>query len=182
MEVRVHARIASNTPGRLRIRLRQRDREATRHVRDQMEHQRGVRHVHADPRTGSVLIRYDEQANTVDGLLDTLHDVGVVLADAAGAITSDVPEFDGHSATAADVNSAFNRLNRRISAATGRTVDLKLLVPLTFCGIGVWQVLRRGLGISQAPGYMFIWYSFDLFWKFHHESVRANRHDGADTE
>jgi Heavy metal associated domain 2 len=175
VESLVHAHVASSTPGRLRLRIRRQDRHAMERVRDHLERQPGIAQVIQDTSTGSLLIHYDHRRHTPEGLRQTLRDVGVVLVDVASAITSDVPDIDGHSHTARQVSGALNRLNRRVSAATGQSVDLKLLVPLTLGGIGVWQTLTRGLGISQVPGYILLWYAFDSYWKFHHEPVRDSR-------
>jgi hypothetical protein len=62
---------------------------------------------------------------------------------------------------------ALNDLNRRICGATGVPVNLKILLPLVFAGAGLWSISRRGLMIEAVPGWLFLWFAFDMFVKLH---------------
>jgi len=62
---------------------------------------------------------------------------------------------------------AIEDLNRRIQSATGLPIDLKLALPLTFVGAGAWSIARRGLMIEAVPGWLFLWFAFDMFVKLH---------------
>jgi hypothetical protein len=33
----------------------------------------------------------------------------------------------------------------------------------------VWQLATRGLGMTEVPAYVLLWYAFDSFWKFHRQ-------------
>jgi hypothetical protein len=63
--------------------------------------------------------------------------------------------------------AAIDDLNARIQAATGVPIDLKVLLPLTFVGAGIWSVGRKGLTIESVPGWLFLWFAFDMFVKMH---------------
>ena len=44
--------------------------------------------------------------------------------------------------------------------------------------IGLRQSLSEGLGLSQVPGYVLLWYAFDSFWKFHQQTRLGAPPDG----
>jgi hypothetical protein len=135
----------------------------------------GVATVHANPATGSLLVHYDREALHRDDILGILEDVGLVFADLA-----DVPAPSGgpHSTTAGGLIEAIGDLDARLSALTNRRVDLKLLFPFALGAIGLRQTLSQGLGLSQVPGYVLLWYAFDSFWKFHQQTPRRAAPDG----
>jgi hypothetical protein len=60
-----------------------------------------------------------------------------------------------------------NDLDQRLSRLTGRKVDLKLLFPVALGAIGVRSAIANGVGLTEVPAYILIWYAFDAFWKFH---------------
>jgi hypothetical protein len=167
---RAHARITSQTPGRLRVRVGHpgRHRELMHAIRQRLEEQRGTQDVSVDTRTGSVLVKYDPHTQSHGNLLSVLHDLGVVAAETARGLDLDVPEIGtGHSAASENIVGTFADLDRQIALLTGHKVDLKLLFPLALGGIGAWQLARRGLGLGEVPAYVLLWYAFDSFWKFH---------------
>jgi hypothetical protein len=63
--------------------------------------------------------------------------------------------------------AAVEDLNRRIQSATGLPIDLKLVLPLSFVSAGLWSVTKRGLMIETVPGWLFLWFAFDMFVKLH---------------
>ncbi len=163
------AYVVSNTPGRLRVRVRKEDRQAgvLPRLRSHLESQEGVREVTTNPGTGSVTIKYDRQSRSDNDLVRMIADAGVVLMDTLSELSEPVPTA-GPSTTAAGVQAAFSDLDRRIAAFTGHKVDMKLLFPATLGAIGLRQLFTTGLGISQVPAYVLLWYAFDSFWKMHH--------------
>jgi hypothetical protein len=166
-------RVASHTPGRLRVRIK-RDRqqpEQLQTVKRALEHHLGHGGVQVSDTTHSVLVQYDRHAHSSSDMMSLLRDVGVIVTETARALGEDVPDLaGGHSTTSASIVNALSDLDQRISRWTGRQVDLKLLFPLTLGGIGAVQLARRGLGLSEVPAYVLLWYAFDSFWKFHHQS------------
>jgi hypothetical protein len=181
---RAHAHVASTTPGRLRLRVHhpQRHRQLLSTIQQRMEAQQGTHDVRVDPRTGSVLVHYDPHRQTQTGILSVLHDLGVVAADTARGLDLDVPELDGatHSQASESVVTALSDLDRQIALLTGHKVDLKLLFPLALGGIGLWAAARRGLGLTEVPAYVLLWYAFDSFWKFHRELPQSSERGATD--
>jgi hypothetical protein len=147
-------------------------------VRDQLAAQPSIGHVHVNAATGSVLVHYDHQASSLSDVLGALRDVGVLVGDVAGAAGDELPDIDGgHSSTATGVVDTFGDLDRRLSRLTGRKVDLRLLFPLTLGILGVARLSVAGLGLTEVPAWILLWYAFDSFWKFHRESPAAGASD-----
>jgi hypothetical protein len=138
-----------------------------RMVQERLEAQPGTQRVEVNDRTGSVLINYDPHAQSHTSLLHVLHDLGIAAVETARGLDLDVPEIGGHTQTSQTIVDTLSDLDRQIAALTGRKVDLKLLFPATLGAIGVWQAIRNGLGLTQVPAYVLLWYAFDSFWKFH---------------
>jgi hypothetical protein len=121
-----------------------------------------------NPTTGSLLLHYDHQTRSSADVLSILHDVGVLVEDTARGLGLELAEAGaGSSTTAIRIVDAMTDLDRQLSALTGRTVDLKLVFPMALGGIGLWRAATSGLGLTEVPAYVLLWYAFDSFWKFH---------------
>ena len=178
-----HGRIVSHAPGRMRVRLHpeHRDPAALKKIEQDLGGRAGIASVSADPRTGSVLVHYEDTSVSKDDLLDMLYDVGVVARDLLGA--DEVPEDLGvesadrgvapHSRGATGILDAVTDLDHRISRLTGGKLDLKLLVPASFGLLALRQVMINGLGLGQVPGYVLLWYTFDSFYKLHQRKATS---------
>ena len=178
-----HGRIVSHAPGRMRVRLHpeHRDPAAMAQLEQALGGRSGVASVATDPRTGSVLVHYEDTALSKDDVVDMLYDVGVVARDLLGA--EDVPEDLGvepadrdvapHSSGATGILDAVTDLDHRISRMSGGRFDLKLLVPAGLGLLALRQVLTSGLGLGQVPGYVLLWYTFDSFYKLHQRKATA---------
>ncbi|HEX2987534.1 MAG TPA: hypothetical protein VHS06_05120 [Chloroflexota bacterium] len=162
------AKVASHTPGRLRVRLdrNRRSRESLHEARRSLELREGIRQVEGNSTTGSLLLHYDPEQLNHDQLLSILKDAGVIVRDILEAGGTELPAV-GKSTTATSITDSLNDLDRRLSSITGRRLDLKLLFPATLGALGLRQVLTQGLGLNQVPAYVLLWYAFDSFWKFH---------------
>ena len=114
----------------------------------------------------SVLVHFDPRRLSCDEILGLLADVGLLVKDLGEASEESLTDL-GHSETANSLIRALDDLDQRIARLTGHQVDLKLLVPLGMATLGVLQVAREGLGITQVPGYVLLWYAFDAFYKLH---------------
>jgi copper chaperone CopZ len=143
-------------------------------VASQLENQPGVDHVDVNTSTGSVLVHYDHTVHEKEDIVGCLEDVGLLLGSVLGAGGDELPDLgdsgngeQGHSTTAKSVVDTVNDLDRRLSELTGRRVDLKLLFPLALGAIGLRSAIVNGIGLSEVPAYILLWYAFDSFWKFH---------------
>lgn len=161
------AHVASSVPGRLRLKFNgdQRHVEAQRAASHLQDHP-GVATARAHPSIGSVTVRYDTERTTVDQLLTALHSLGMLIA-LRGESPPNPLEETGFSGAAVGITDAVDRLDRRISFATGRRVNLKVLLPTGFLLFGVRNTLVNGLGLTTLPGFIMLWYAFDAFHKLH---------------
>lgn len=175
-QTQARGKIASMSPGRLRVRLHPEARK-TRHL-DHL-HQRlsecaGVERVETNPRTGSVVVHYDHHAMTLNDALDLIHDCGVLFEP---LIEPPSPEelalHRTRSTVASDISSSVDNLDRQIAHLTGRKVDLRLLFPAGLFALALRQIFVEGFGLNQVPGYVLLWYAFDSFWKLHRELPSA---------
>jgi len=171
---KAHARVASHTPGRLRVRVHRshRDPNALQAVAAQLEDQPGIQHVEVNADSGSVLVHYDHEKRSMDDVVGCLQDVGMLIGSVLEAGGDELPDVggggeNGHSTTAAGLVGTMGDLDRRLSEMTGRKVDLKLLFPVALGAIGVRAAIANGIGFAEVPAYILIWYAFDAFWKFH---------------
>jgi hypothetical protein len=183
-----HAHVASHTPGRVRVRVHHPHRhpQLLNDVRERLEKTPGVDQVEVNPDSGSVLVHYDHHASSMGDILGTLRDVGMIMGTVGGA--DELPEAEGgdegggHSTTAMSLVDTIDDLDRRLSKMTGRTVDLKLLFPLALGALGVQSAVRNGIGLSEVPAYVLIWYAFDSFWKFHRAAPSGTSTNGATSQ
>jgi hypothetical protein len=178
-----HGRIVSHAPGRMRVRLHpeQRDPVAMAKLEQELGGRAGVASVATDPRTGSVLVHYEDASVSKDDVLDMLLDAGVVALDLLGAEEA-AEDLAGegagrgvadHSAGAVAILDAVTDLDHRISRLTGGKFDLKLLVPAGLGLLALRQVMLNGFGLGQVPGYVLLWYTFDSFYKLHQRKSEA---------
>lgn len=164
-------KVASATPGRVRIRLHRSTRQPhrVRQIHAHVEGQAGVTRVETNPSTGSVVVHYDQNAVSFDEVLGMFRDVGVVVQSLGELEVEEAGPIPGQSATSVRVIDAVDDIDRRLSHLTGHKFDLRVLFPIGLFAIGLRQVFVEGLGVTQVPGYVLLWYAFDTFWKFHRE-------------
>lgn len=161
-------RVASVTPGRVRVRLHRSARQPhqVRQIHQHVEGQVGVTRVETNPTTGSVVVHYDHESVSFDDVMGMFRDVGVVVQNIGELEEAPMP---GQSDTSTQIIDAVDDFDRRLSRLTGHKLDLRLLFPAGLFALGLRQVLVEGLGLTQVPGYVLLWYAFDSFWKFHRE-------------
>jgi hypothetical protein len=169
---RHHAKLASSTRGRMRIKIHRQDRSPAllQHVKRHLEAQTGVGTVTVNEATGSVTIPYDHTQQDREDIFRVLKDLDVVIEE-----TFHPPKVDDAiaetSGTGAGLPVAVEDLNRYIRRTIGVPVDLKVLLPLGLVGAGLWSIARRGLLIDTVPGWVYLWLAFDAFVKLHPSTV-----------
>ena len=137
-------------------------------VKEHLGSREGVHHVRSNNSTGSITVRYDHNRHSTQSLLGLLEDLDTVFQCLGHEADMGSPEgaLDDDFASTGFLE-ALNDLNGRIRAATGIPVNLKILMPLLFAGAGLWSISRRGLMIEAVPGWLFLWFAFDMFVKLH---------------
>jgi len=160
---RHRARVASDIPGRLRVKLGPQSRapDVLDGIRRRAKSHAGIHHVTVDTTSGSVTVHYDPQHHETRGVLGIFEDCRCIFENLESMTESP------SSATSPGFLAAVEDLNARLSAATRVPVDLKLLLPLTLLGAGVWSIARRGLMVESVPGLVFVWLAVDSFVKLH---------------
>ena len=162
------AHVASLTPGRLRIKLhpQHRDKQTMQGIQADLQACEGVQKVSFNQANGSLTMQFDRDRYSPKGIMGLLEDVDVLvesighLGEVGDGAYADKPASPGFLIAVED-------MNRRIQAATGLNLDLKLTLPLTFVGAGLWSIARRGPMIEAVPGWLFLWFAFDMFVKLH---------------
>jgi len=163
---RHRAHVASLTPGRLRIKLHPQNRDALtlQGIQLDLQSHKGVSDVRVNPANGSLTMNFDKSHFSAKGIMGLLEDVDV-LVESVGHL----PTMEGADSSASPTGflAAVEDLNRLIKSATCLPIDLKLVLPLSFVGAGLWSIARRGLMIETVPGWLFLWFAFDMFVKLH---------------
>ena len=163
---RHRAHIASLTPGRLRIRMKpqHRDSSTLQGIQAGLQSREGVHAVKVNPANGSLTMHFDQDRYNPIKIMGLLEDVDV-LVESVGHL----PGVEGGEAATSSTGFlvAVEDLNRHIKSVTGLPIDLKLVLPLSFVAAGLWSVTRRGLMIETVPGWLFLWFAFDMFVKLH---------------
>jgi hypothetical protein len=166
------ARILSSTPGRLRVRLetrRERLLAADFHPSTaEIPHLRGAE---VNRAASSLTLTYDGARVDEGLLLSILAERGLVMT-APDATLRDTGQYAGMSPASETVLANLAAANRAAVRFSGGTADLKLLIPLLLALIGTMRGLFRGFQFTQIPGYLFLWYAFDTFYKLHGLSDR----------
>ena len=162
-------RIASHVPGRIRLKLpvHRRDQATMESIKRNLQALDGIHEVRLNPACGSVTVHYDHARHTMAGILGFLEDLDVVV-ESIGHLPSIGANGDpGHDRDSPEFIAAIDDLNRRIRQTTGLPFNLKLLLPLAFVGAGTWSIAKKGWMIEGTPGWLFLWFAFDMFVKLH---------------
>jgi len=162
------ARIASDIPGRMRIKLRAEGRQPVfmNGLKEKMSARDGMNRVRSNSTTGSLTFDYDRDKLTRDGILAFLEELDVVAGEITPAFSGDAPEHKD-AGTPLTFLQAVEDLNMRIRRTTGADINLKLALPLVFASMGVWAIGKQGLRITMVPGWVFLWMAFDMFVRLH---------------
>jgi hypothetical protein len=165
-----HAVVASHIPGRLRVRMCRdcRQPQVLHHIQQGLGDCQGIQGVEVNPAAGSVTVQYDALRYPEDSIFGLLTDLDVLLGTMLNAPHIDAPAAGpGQSQAAVTLASALDDLDHRVSALTGRRLNLRVLFPLGLAGVGLWQLLKNGLMLETAPSWLLLWLAFDAFVKLH---------------
>jgi hypothetical protein len=152
-------KIVSDTPGRLRLRVARchRQPEQMQRIAHALEAQPNISQVRTNVSHGSIVINHDGKDRSLENVVGTLVDLGIIFAD----VTED------KSDAAVDVSGAVVDLNKRVEQATNGAVDLRFLFPLGLSFLAIRQLVAKGLQFETIPWYVLAWYAFDSFIKLH---------------
>jgi hypothetical protein len=166
------AHIASDIPGRMRIKMHAEGRGTMfmNDLKEKMSSRDGMKRVRSNSTTGSLTFDYDRDKLTRGGILEFLEDLDVMAGEIAPAFGVEAPEEGRDAGAQRTFLKAVEDLNMRLRRTTGVDINLKLAPPLVFASIGLWAIGNQGLRITMVPGWVFLWIAFDMF-------VRLNPYD-----
>jgi hypothetical protein len=115
-----------------------------------------VSSVQVNPRSGSVLVTGTAQAELQAALTGVLNVVQAVRS-------THQPEEAAIETVVGVVREADKTLRRY----TDGRLSIRWLIPATFVGVGLRQLLREGLTLGTVPWYVLIYYGVDSFLKLY---------------
>lgn len=162
------AQVKSHVPGRLRFKLhhKSRDPDTLEGIQRQLKTMQGIDEVRVNSANGSVTVNYDHAHHSMSGILGVLEDLDV-LVESIGHLPGVGDTNHANGVERPEFLVAIDDLNQYIRQKTALPINLKLVLPLAFLGAGLWSIGRRGLMIESVPGWLFLWFAFDMFVKLH---------------
>nr|WP_234711035.1 hypothetical protein [Nostoc punctiforme] len=155
----ISTKVVSSTPGRLRLRVghSHRQLEKMQRIANALSANSHITQVKTNVYHGSIVMNYDGKDGSLENVLATLKDLGIIFADVT----------EGNTEAAAGVSSALVDLNQRVKQSTHGAFDLRILFPLGLASLSLRQLLNKGLQLEVIPWYVLAWYAFDSFIKLH---------------
>ncbi|MEH2037242.1 HMA2 domain-containing protein [Nostoc sp.] len=162
----ISTKVVSSTPGRLRLRVAHSHRQAEKmqRIANALSANSHITEVKTNVHHGSILINHDGKDGSLENVLATLKDLGIIFADVT----------EGNTEAAAGVSSAVVDLNQRVKQSTYGAFDLRILFPLGLASLSLRQLLNKGLQLEVIPWYVLAWYAFDSFIKLHGTSQKQS--------
>jgi Heavy metal associated domain 2 len=153
---KTHVRVASSSPGRVRLRVHPAERSPERmeKLRERLEAHPDVQSVEVNPQTGSVLVRGESTQK---------------LKAALGQLVEQVEQAGPERLPEVAAVELVKRLNSRVNQASQGRLSLSWAVPALFVGFGLRQLLLEGLTLGAVPWYVLIYYGVDSFIKLNPE-------------
>ncbi|GAX43455.1 hypothetical protein NIES4075_44690 [Tolypothrix sp. NIES-4075] len=165
----ISTKVVSSTPGRLRLRVAHSHRqvEKMQHIADVLSANSHINQVKTNVSHGSIVINHDGEDGSLENVLATLKDLGIIFADVT----------EGNTEAAAGISSAVVDLNQRVKQSTHGAFDLRILFPLGLASLSLRQLLNKGLQLEIIPWYVLAWYAFDSFIKLHVNSQKQSTNE-----
>ncbi|MBF2065363.1 MAG: hypothetical protein IGS39_13215 [Calothrix sp. C42_A2020_038] len=156
------AKLVSNTPGRLRLRVgnRHRTQEEMQRLANALQSHPDIKQVRTNLTQGSITVQHDGE-DSLENVYTALGDLGIIFGDIG----------EGKSEVADGVASTVINLNKRVKESTDGIIDLRFLFPLGLGCLSIRKLMLQGLQLDIIPWYVLAWYSFDSFLKLHANSM-----------
>jgi hypothetical protein len=126
-------------------------------IKRRLEAQPGVQHVEVNTRTGSVLVQGDRDDQLRSALEDALN------------IVRSVQEGEPSDQAVTAIVEVVKAADSRVRELTAGRISLRWLVPATFVGLGIRQLMAQGLTLGNVPWYVLMYYGVDSFLKLYPE-------------
>jgi len=152
------AKVVHRSRGRARVRLARESRkpEHLAKIKQHLEAQEGIQAVEVNGQTGSVLVQYDHETHTHQGIMSLLADVNVLAGVAVPEVSEGEEEGD-------KLTEAIKDLNTRIYRATGRKAHLGWIAFAGLTAFGIRQTIVYGVGLELIPGPVLLLAAIELY-------------------
>ena len=178
----MHAYVSHHSAGRVRLRI-----PAAKHDSDSLKRMAraargipGVRTAEYNASTGSLLIKYAQDAvRGISTLIDAMSQAGVPLelvSMAAGP--GEIAELEEYSEAASGIGALFSGIDKSIKYATDNQLDLKILLPIGAALAG-FSTLRRS-NASTPLWLTLILFAFSSYTALHNKPGARESSGGAD--
>ena len=153
------AHLQHRSSGRARARLPKQERSPARmtQIKSRLEAQPGVQQVEVNSKTGSVLVQGDRDDEIQQALENAFN------------LVKSMQEGDASDQAVGSVVEVVKSADSKVRQLTGGRMSLRWLVPATFVGVGVRQLILEGLTLGTVPWYVLIYYGVDSFLKLYPE-------------
>jgi hypothetical protein len=125
----------------------------------------GVQGVEVDHRTGSILLKHNNDPGIIERLMVSLEEAGDLFLSVV--IDEEGPNSE-ISKVSLFLKETLGTANSNVSRSTRGFIDLRMMVPLGFLGAGLWKMRRSHAWLVEVPPYVLLWYAWDSYMKLHH--------------
>ncbi len=169
--------VKHHLPHRTRLKLPM--KHSRKETLDKIEHGLrkipAVKNVETNHKTGSVLVHHDDSSSI-------LQDLQTVLSKVAGEALEEMllPTFldvEDVSIISSIISRTAKRANRGFITYTNNQVDLRTLFPMVLFTIGISKSLQVERWWTQVPPYMFFYWAYDAYLRFHLNRAPERRHN-----
>ncbi|MGK7899750.1 MAG: HMA2 domain-containing protein [Xenococcus sp. (in: cyanobacteria)] len=160
----LEAQIISQTPGRVRLRVRPayRQQQKIAPIVNALKARLEIYRVKTNIPSGSITVLHGRELLTSQDMSIVLQDLGINLVQ----VTQEPRRaISSSSSAAAEVIKTVTDLDQRIKIATDNAIDLRLLLPLGLGVMAMRQLIVKGWQLELIPWYVLAWYAFDSFLK-----------------
>ncbi|MDJ0679960.1 MAG: hypothetical protein QNJ18_08890 [Xenococcaceae cyanobacterium MO_167.B52] len=164
----LEAQIISQTPGRVRLRVRpaHRQQQKIAPIINALKARLEIYRVKTNIPSGSITVLHGRELLTSQDMCIVLQDLGINLVEVTQRSRTSV---SSSSSAAAIIKTAKN-LNQQVKTATDNEIDLRFLFPLGLGVMAMRQLLVKGWQLELIPWYVLAWYAFESFLKLHSTS------------
>ncbi len=124
-----------------------------------------VNEVDINLKTGSILVHHKNDPEILQKLESAIESVASDVV--TELVRVSLAEEEDVSLLAEIIGKTMRRANRGLSKYTGNQVDLRMAIPIMFLLLGIDKASRTPGWFSHAPAYVFFYWAYDAYVRFH---------------